>query len=83
MLLISQAGIPSQQLILTLEPEVAAIYTIRGSKPDLASGSQDQYASGTQILLVDLGGGSLYYSDPCFHILFSLYLFLMLQRHLQ
>lgn len=57
-----EAGIPSQQLILTLEPEVAAIYTIRGSKPDLASGSQDQYASGTQILLVDLGGGTADFS---------------------
>lgn len=53
-----KAGIPRQQLILTLEPEVAAIYTIKGSKPDLPSDSGDQYVSGTQILLVDLGGGT-------------------------
>uniref|UniRef100_K1RZR1 Heat shock 70 kDa protein 12A n=1 Tax=Magallana gigas TaxID=29159 RepID=K1RZR1_MAGGI len=53
-----KAGIPRKQLILTLEPEVAAIYTIKGSKPDLPSDSGDQYVSGTQILLVDLGGGT-------------------------
>lgn len=57
-----KAGIPRQQLTLTLEPEVAAIYTIKGSRTDITSDSKDQYASGTQILLVDLGGGTADFS---------------------
>ncbi|XP_061163834.1 uncharacterized protein LOC133172983 [Saccostrea echinata] len=57
-----KAGIPRNQLTLVLEPEAAAIYIIKGSRTDLTSKSINKYSRGTQILLVDLGGGTADFS---------------------
>ncbi|XP_048778237.1 uncharacterized protein LOC125681969 isoform X2 [Ostrea edulis] len=57
-----KAGIPRCQLKLAFEPEAAAIYIVKGSRTDLTSESINKYGSGTQILLVDLGGGTADFS---------------------
>ncbi|XP_062571658.1 heat shock 70 kDa protein 12A-like [Saccostrea cucullata] len=57
-----KAGIPRSQLTLALEPEAAAIYSIKGSRTDLTSKSINKYSRGSQILIVDLGGGTADFS---------------------
>ncbi|XP_056010525.1 uncharacterized protein LOC125681968 isoform X4 [Ostrea edulis] len=52
------AGVPSHQLKLALEPEVAAIYVIKESKTVLGKKSLSTYEPGTQVMLADLGGGT-------------------------
>lgn len=53
-----QAGIPSEQLKLALEPEAAAIYVIKGAKTVFGKESVSTVEPGTKIMVADLGGGT-------------------------
>ena len=56
-----QAGIPSDQLILALESEAAAIYVTNEGKTVLGKESLQSYYPGTKIMPVDLGGNFRFY----------------------
>lgn len=54
--ILCQAGIPSDQLKLALEPEAAAIYVMKEAKTVFGKESVTTFNPGTKIMVADLGG---------------------------
>jgi len=53
---VSQAGIPRQQLILSYEPEVAAIFCKEMKFQLSETGDLDAFNTGARVMVIDLGG---------------------------
>lgn len=54
--ILCQAGIPSDQLKLALEPEAATIYVMKEAKTVFGKDNVTTFNPGTKIMVADLGG---------------------------